>query len=257
MTKKDYRNTLYLFLLANGKNQQDGAKGDYLSADMFDGDLFNQYRFRLDAYHRALYNATVRGEKTTQKKLDNLLSNVLALIIPTSEKVEAVVKTFGNHRQLLAAKYGKQLTDEAASKVRSIRADIRLISDSNLVESEKAEKIEMLEDKIIAIRNDKNYKVAVYRNLPETSFRKQFETIISLKLVEAELAEIYSTQDFTTSKKWVSWLARAQRCDGVDLAKVDGFKHAADFDGLKEYVNRLEAAYKLKKLEAAELAAKK
>ena len=70
-------------------------------------------------------------------------------------------------------------------------------------------------------------------------------------LANLEVSKQYTGTDFTASKKWVAMLERATRCDGVDTAKVDAFKQACDFDGLKAYVKGLEAAYKAAKLEQA------
>lgn len=254
--KNDYRNNVLKQLQAKGKLQAKGAKTPLLQAnDLVDSDglgHFDAYRNRLDIYHRRLYSTFVTGEsKYTAKQLDDCLAAVLMLLIP-SEKVEQVVKTFGSHTIMVSHKYGKSLTEKAKAKIKTLQAQIKKTEeDTSLSEDERLEKVESLEEKIKAVKTGNSYEVAIYRNTSEGSFRRQFEDRLILLLANLEVSKQYSGTDFTASKKWVAMLERANRCDGVDTARVDAFKQACDFDGLKQYVKSLEAAYKAAKLEQA------
>lgn len=252
----DYRNNVLKQLQAKGKLQGKGAKTPLLQAnELIDSDglgHFDQYRNRLDTYHRRLYSTFVTGEnKYTAKQLDDCLQAVLMLLLP-SDNVTEVVKTFGSHASMISHKYGKALTERAKAKIKTLQGQIKkLEEDTSLSEDDRLEKIEELDEKIKAVKTGNSYEVAIYRNTSESAFRRQFEDRIILQLAQLEVSKQYTGTDFTASKKWVSMLERATRCDGVDTAKVDAFKQACDFDGLKQYVKGLEAAYKAAKLEQA------
>ena len=253
---KDYRVEVLKQLQAKGKLQAKGAKTPLLQAnELIDGDglgHFDQYRNRLDIYHRRLYSTYVTGEnKYTAKQLDDCLQAVLMLLLP-SDKVTEVVKTYGSHTAMVSHKYGKSLTEKAKSRIKTLQAQAKKVEeDTTLSEDEKLEKLEVFDEKIKAIKGGNSYEVAIYRNTGEGQFRRQFEDRIILQLANLETSKQYTGTDFTASKKWVAMLERAKRCDGVDTAKVDSFKQACDFDGLKAYVKGLEAAYKAAKLEQA------
>lgn len=256
MKTNDYRNNVLKQLQAKGKLQAKGAKTPLLQAnELIDSDglgHFDQYRNRLDTYHRRLYSTFVTGEsKYSNKQLDDCLTAILLLLL-TPEKTEEVVKTYGSHTQLVSHRYGKALTEKAKAKIKTLQAQIKKTEeDTSLSEDERLEKVESLEEKIKAVKAGNSYEVAIYRNTSEGSFRRQFEDRLILLLANLEVSKQYTGTDFTASKKWVAMLERATRCDGVDTAKVDSFKQACDFDGLKAYVKGLEAAYKAAKLEQA------
>ena len=259
MANNDYRNNVLKQLQAKGKAQAKGGKTPLLQAsELIDNEgmgHFDQYRNRLDIYHRRLYSTFVTGEnKYTNKQLDDCLTAVLMLLLP-SEKVEQVVKTFGSHTAMVSHKYGKALTEKAKARIKSLQGQAKKVEeDGTLSEDEKLEKLEVFDEKIKAIKGGNSYEVAIYRNTGEGQFRRQFEDRVILLLANLEVSKQYSGSDFTASKKWVAMLERATRCDNVDLKKVDAFKQACDFDGLKQYVKGLEAAYKAAKLEQAKAA---
>ena len=259
MANNDYRNNVLKQLQAKGKLQAKGAKTPLLQAnELIDSDglgHFDQYRNRLDIYHRRLYSTFVIGDsKYSNKQLDDCLTAVLMLLLP-SEKVEQVVKTFGSHTAMVSHKYGKSLTEKAKAKIKTLQGQAKKVEeDASLSEDEKLEKLETIDEKIKAVKTGNSYEVAIYRNTGEGQFRRQFEDRLILQLANLEVSKQYSGSDFTASKKWVAMLERANRCDGVDTAKVDSFKQACDFDGLKQYVKGLEAAYKAAKLEQAKAA---
>lgn len=256
MKTNDYRNNVLKQLQAKGKLQGKGAKTPLLQAnELIDSDglgHFDQYRNRLDTYHRRLYSTFVTGDsKYSNKQLDDCLTAVLMLLLP-SEKVEQVVKTFGSHTAMVSHKYGKALTEKAKNRIKTLQAQAKKAEeDTALSEDEKLEKLEVIDEKIKAVKGGNSYEVAIYRNTGEGQFRRQFEDRVILQLANLETSKQYAGTDFTGSKKWVAMLERAKRCDGVDTAKVDSFKQACDFDGLKQYVKGLEAAYKAAKLEQA------
>ena len=256
MANKDYRTEVLKQLQAKGKLQAKGAKTPLLQAnELIDSEgmgHFDQYRNRLDTYHRRLYSTYVTGDsKYSNKQLDDCLTAVLMLLLP-SEKVEQIVKTYGSHTQLVSHKYGKSLTEKAKGKIKTLQGQIKkLEEDASLSEDDKLEKIEQLDEKIKAVKGGNSYEVAIYRNTGEGQFRRQFEDRLILQLAQLEISKSYAGTDFTGSKKWVAMLKRAKRCDGVDTAKVDSYKQSCDFDGLKAYVKGLEAAYKAAKLEQA------
>ena len=255
----DYRVKVLKALQTKGEAQAKGGKTPLLRAsELIDSDglgHFDQYRNRLDTYHRRLYSTFVTGDsKYSNKQLDDCLAAVLMLLLP-SEKVEQVVKTFGSHTAMVSHKYGKTLTEKAKAKIKTLQAQIKKTEeDTSLSEDDRLEKIEELDEKIKAVKTGNSYEVAIYRNTSEGAFRRQFEDRIILQLAQLEVSKQYSGSDFTASKKWVAMLERAKRCDGVDTAKVDSLKQACDFDGLKQYVKGLEAAYKAAKLEQAKAA---
>lgn len=259
MANNDYRNNVLKQLQAKGKAQAKGGKTPLLQAsELIDSDglgHFDQYRNRLDIYHRRLYSTFVTGDsKYNNKQLDDCLTAVLLLLLPV-EKVDEVVKTYGSHTQLVSHKYGKSLTEKAKAKIKTLQGQAKKVEeDTSLSEDEKLEKLETIDEKIKAVKGGNSYEVAIYRNTGEGQFRRQFEDRLILQLANLEVSKQYSGSDFTASKKWVAMLERANRCDGVDTAKVDSLKQACDFDGLKAYVKSLEAAYKAAKLEQAKAA---
>lgn len=254
---KDYRVNVQKVMNAKAKQAQKGSKIALLNKeDLTDTAIavcyFDQYRSRLDRYCLTLYNSLYRGQTVSNQDIDKALANVLEILLP-SDTVKSLIKTFGSHRQLLSAKFGRQLTEKAKARIKAYRAKIKEVEDSDkLSDTEKLEQIESLEDKIKAIRDGNNYELPLYSNINATSFRRQFESLIIYKLNELEIARTYNSLDITSSKKWVSTIEKILTYDGVDPEKVEAFKRACDFDSLKQYKKQLETAYKASKLDKAE-----
>ena len=78
----DYRVEVLKVLQAKGKAQAKGGKTPLLQAsELIDSDglgHFDQYRNRLDIYHRRLYSTFVTGDsKYNNKQLDDCLTAVI------------------------------------------------------------------------------------------------------------------------------------------------------------------------------------
>ena len=258
MMTRDYKVRIQKVMQQRAKQAAKGGKIALLSkeelTDNATGNCYiDQYRQRLDRYCLLLYNSVYSSNKKIgNADLDRALATVLEILLP-AETAKGLVKTFGSHRQLVSASFGRQLTESAKAKIRALKAQIKKIEDADkLPDEERLEKIEGLESKIQAIRDGNNYELPLYRNVNQTTFRRQFESLVVYKLNELETARTYKSLDITGSKKWVSTLEKVLTYDGVDPEKVDAFKKACDFDGLKLYKKQLEAAYKAAKLLQAE-----
>ena len=131
MANTDYRVKVLKQLQAKGKLQAKGAKTPLLQAnELIDSEgmgHFDQYRNRLDTYHRRLYSTYVTGDsKYSNKQLDDCLTAVLMLLLP-SDKVTEVIKTFGSHTAMISHKYGKSLTEKAKAKIKTLQGQAKKV----------------------------------------------------------------------------------------------------------------------------------